>query len=260
MSATTSATTGRRYGLKRVCRTWERSRSARRGPTPALSDAQLLAAIRTDLPAARSSPFQGEGHRKFHARLRILDGIRVSRTRVLRVMRAQGLLSPHRGRQGEMKAHEGTIVTSAPDVMWGTDGVRVFTVGGRLGLDLRGGGPLGTPSAWAGLCARWETVSWPSSRSRKDSDDATARSRWTWPAGWRYINAILNSRLTTGWPDFCLIANFSQRPGSFYRLAKLDTALYILKRNTVIYCTLLEPIRINKLHGLSGANSRTFGG
>ena len=62
-----------------------------------------------------------------HARLRILDDIRVSRTRVLRVMRAQGLLSPHRGRQGEMKSHDGTIVTSAPDVMWGTDGVRVFT-------------------------------------------------------------------------------------------------------------------------------------
>ena len=116
MSQTTSATTGRRYGLERVCRTWERSRSAfyarrarvqrsasadsprRRGPTPALSDAQLLAAIHSDL--ARS-PFQGEGHRKVHARLRILDGIRVSRTRVLRVMRAQGLLSPHRGRQGE---------------------------------------------------------------------------------------------------------------------------------------------------------------
>ncbi len=28
MSATTSATTGRRYGLERVCRMWERSRSA----------------------------------------------------------------------------------------------------------------------------------------------------------------------------------------------------------------------------------------
>ena len=53
------------------------------GPTPALSDAQLLAAIRNDL--ARS-PFQGEGHRKVHARLRILDGVRVSRTRVLRVI------------------------------------------------------------------------------------------------------------------------------------------------------------------------------
>ena len=46
---------------------------------------------------------------------------------MLRVMRAQKLLSPHRGRQGEMKAHEGTIVASVPDVMWGTDGVRVFT-------------------------------------------------------------------------------------------------------------------------------------
>ena len=92
---------GRRYGLQRVCRTWERSRSAlyarrarvqhparadgprRRGPTPALSDTQLLAAVRNDL--ARS-PFQGEGHRKVHARLRIVDGVRV---RVLRVMRAQ---------------------------------------------------------------------------------------------------------------------------------------------------------------------------
>ena len=101
-----------------------RSDAMARGAAGRMSDAQLLAAIRTDL--ARS-PFQGEGHRKVHARLRILDDIRVSRTRVLRVMRTQGLLSPHRGRQGEMKAHEGTIVTSAPDVMWGTDGVRVFT-------------------------------------------------------------------------------------------------------------------------------------
>ena len=58
MSRATSATTGRRYGLKRVCGTWERSRAAlyarraclrrpergdgpgRRGPTPALSDPQ----------------------------------------------------------------------------------------------------------------------------------------------------------------------------------------------------------------------------
>ena len=103
MSQTTSATTGRRYGFKRVCRTWAQSRSPlyarrarlrrraradgprRRGPPPALSEAQLLAAIRHDL--ARS-PFQGEGRRKVHARLRILDGVRVSRTRVLRVMRA----------------------------------------------------------------------------------------------------------------------------------------------------------------------------
>ena len=103
MSETTSAATGRCFGIQRVCQVWERSRSAlyarrarahhhrlgagpaRRGPPPRQSDAQLLAAIRTDL--ARS-PFHGEGHRKVHARLRILDGIRVARTRVLRVMRA----------------------------------------------------------------------------------------------------------------------------------------------------------------------------
>ena len=180
---------------------WERPRSAlyarrarvrrpergdgpgRRGPTPALSDAQLLAAIRSDL--ARS-PFQGEGHRKVHARLRILDDIRVSRTRVLRVMRAQGLLSPHRGRQGEMKAHDGTIVTSAPDLMWGTDGVWVFTADDGWVWTFAAVDHWNAPSAWAGTCARWGTDSRPSSRSRKDSGDTTARSRRTWPAGWRY--------------------------------------------------------------------------
>ena len=124
MSATTSAATGRCFGIQRVCQVWERSRSAlyarrarahyhrlgagpaRRGPPPRQSDAQLLAAIRTDL--ARS-PFHGEGHRKVPARLRILDGIRVARTRVLRVMGAHGLLSPHRGRQGAAKTHDGRV-------------------------------------------------------------------------------------------------------------------------------------------------------
>ena len=78
--------------------------SARRAAGRQLSDA-LLAAIRTDL--ARS-PFQGEGHRKVHARLRILDGVRVARTRVLRVMRAQGLPRPTAGDRVTSKAHDGT--------------------------------------------------------------------------------------------------------------------------------------------------------
>ena len=43
-------------------------------------------------------------------------------------MRAHGLLSPHRGRQGGAPVHDGTVVTQAPNVMWGTDGVRVFTL------------------------------------------------------------------------------------------------------------------------------------
>ena len=122
---------------------WSR---ARRGPPPRQSDAQLLAAIRTDL--ARS-PFHGEGHRKVHARLRILDGIRVARTRVLRVMRAHGLLSPHRGRQGPAKTHDGRVITQAPNVMWGTDGVRVFT------LDDGWGWIFAAVEHWNAECVGW---------------------------------------------------------------------------------------------------------
>ena len=138
-----------RGGLVRSAESGVMARRAA-GPTPALSDAQLLAAIRGDL--ARS-PFQGEGHRKVHARLRILDNIRVSRTRVLRVMRAQGLLSPHRGRQGDPQAHDGTIVTSAPCVMGAP------TAYGCSPRRTAGSGPsrrwtTGTPSAWAGMCAK----------------------------------------------------------------------------------------------------------
>ena len=163
MSATTSAATGRCFGIQRVCQVWERSRSAlyarrarahprlgavpaRRGPPPRQSAAQLLAAIRADL--ARS-PFHGEGHRKVHARLRILDGIRVARTRVLRVMRAHGLLSPHRGRQGAAKTHDGRVITQAPNVMWGTDGVRVFT------LDDGWGWIFAAVEHWNAECVGW---------------------------------------------------------------------------------------------------------
>ncbi len=101
MADATSPATGRCYGVARVCRVWEVARSsfyaarlagaegtrpdpspARCGPKPAVSDAALLAAIRADL--ARS-PWSGEGHRKVWAGLRALDGIRVSRKRVLRL-------------------------------------------------------------------------------------------------------------------------------------------------------------------------------
>jgi transposase InsO family protein len=101
------------------------SQSRRRGPVPAISDEDLLAAIRNDL---ERSPFSGEGHRKVWARLRCLDNTRVSRKRVLRVMREHHLLSPHRCRSAKDVAHDGTITTDAPDLMWGTDGVRVFTL------------------------------------------------------------------------------------------------------------------------------------
>jgi hypothetical protein len=84
MSRETSDQTRKRFGLGRICRV-EFARSTlyaqqaresakvvalhpkRRGPKPKISDADLLAAIRTDLEA---SPFTGEGHRKVWARLR----------------------------------------------------------------------------------------------------------------------------------------------------------------------------------------------
>jgi putative transposase len=143
MAEAISPTTGRRYGVVRVCRAWEVARSsfyaarrpeaeaataavvsARRGPKPAVSDRALLAAIRADL--ARS-PWTGEGHRKVWARLRAMDGIRVSRKRVLRLMREHALLSPHRARRRTDTVHDRHIITEAPNVMWATDATQVAT-------------------------------------------------------------------------------------------------------------------------------------
>jgi putative transposase len=141
MSATVSPTTTRPYGVRRVCAAWDLSRSSwyaaaagaasptgatgPRGPTPALTDDALLALIRADLAA---SPFHGEGHRKVWARLTVVQGVRTARKRVLRLMRQHQLLSPRRQRQGAALVHDGTIVTDAPGIMWGTDGARAFTL------------------------------------------------------------------------------------------------------------------------------------
>jgi len=97
----------------------------RRGPPPSISDEALLALIRADLA---TTPFTGEGHRKVWARLRVRDGVRVARKRVLRLMRENHLLSPYRSRPKPPKEHDGKIITMAPNLMWGTDGTRVFTL------------------------------------------------------------------------------------------------------------------------------------
>jgi putative transposase len=143
MAEATSPATGRRYGVARVCRVWEVARSsfyaarqagtdgtepaarpARRGPKPAISDQDPLTAIRADL--ARS-PWTGEGHRKVWARLRAVDAVRVSRKRVLRLMREHALLSPHRARPRPEAPHERRISTEAPNVRWATDATQITT-------------------------------------------------------------------------------------------------------------------------------------
>jgi putative transposase len=137
-----SEATGRRYPTRTICEVFRVASSSlyaaleraqpsggppparcRPGPKPELSDAVLLERIRQVL---HDSPFQGEGHRKVHARLRLLD-VHVSRKRVLRVTREAGLLA-QRPTAGPAKVHEGTIVTDAPNRMWGTDGAR-FLIG-----------------------------------------------------------------------------------------------------------------------------------
>ena len=143
MSRATSPSAGKRYGLARVCRVWQVARSTvywqrarvaiphdqrpaprRRGPRTGPTDAELTARIRTLLTTAG---FHGEGHRKVWARLRF-QGVRTSKARVLRLMRLANLLAPQRvGRPHGPRAHDGTIITDTPDVMWGTDLTMTWT-------------------------------------------------------------------------------------------------------------------------------------
>lgn len=139
MSRAVSPATGKPYGVQRACAVLSFARSSfyagqaapstkaggKRGPKPQWSDDQLLDFIIHDL--ARSE-FHGEGHRKVWARLRIMDGVRVSRKRTLKLMRENNLLSPHRPRAKTASGHKGEIITHEPNLMWGTDGSKILTV------------------------------------------------------------------------------------------------------------------------------------
>ena len=149
MSGAQSTSARRAYGVQRVCRVWGRARSSvyvrrhatrsrasrRRGPVGAATDEVLVGHIRRVLEA---SPFHGEGYRKAWAKLRV-ERIRTSQERVRRLMREHGLQAPYRaGHAHGPKAHDGTITTAAPNVMWG-DGHDVHGDGRRGGgLRLRG--------------------------------------------------------------------------------------------------------------------------
>ena len=145
MSRQVSPSTDQVYGLQRVTRIWGVSRATiyrhrhhlddvrrkRPGPLGAMSDKDLVAEIRQLL---QDSPFHGEGYRKLWARLRFA-GIRTSRRRVLRLMRAHGLLAHQRtGRPHGSRAHDGRITTERVDVMWGSDLTSVMTGEGQAAV------------------------------------------------------------------------------------------------------------------------------
>jgi putative transposase len=145
MSRTASPSAGRPYGLARVCRLWRTARATvyrhrappraepprRPGPVGAMPDTALLEAIRGVLA---DSAFHGEGHRKVWARLRH-GGVRTSKRRVLRLMRAHGLLAPSRtGAPRGPRSHDGTIVPATVDTIWGTDLTTTWTGEGQAAV------------------------------------------------------------------------------------------------------------------------------
>jgi putative transposase len=144
MSRTPSPTTGRPYGIARVCRIWRMARASiyrhrfpeppsrvRPGPSGPMPDAALLEQIRAVLSV---SPFHGEGHRKVWARLRI-GGVRTSLRRVLRLMREHDLLAPGRvGRPRGPRNHDGTIIPDRADTLWGTDMTTTWTREGQVAV------------------------------------------------------------------------------------------------------------------------------
>jgi putative transposase len=138
VSRTVSPSSGRPYGVARVCRVWRTARATvyrhrsppraepprRPGPVGPMPDAALVEAIRAVLAA---SPFHGEGHRKVWARLRH-GGVRTSKRRVLRLMGEHDLLAPSRvGTPRGPRNHDGTIIPETVDTMWGTDLTTTWT-------------------------------------------------------------------------------------------------------------------------------------
>lgn len=145
MSRTASPSSGKPYGLATVCRVWRVARATvyrrrvparpalprRPGPAGPMPDLNLVEEIRQVL---QRSPFHGEGHRKVWARLR-MAGIRTSKRRVLRLMRENALLVPSRvGSPRGPRAHDGTIIPDAVDVMWGTDLTTTVTGQGQAAV------------------------------------------------------------------------------------------------------------------------------
>jgi hypothetical protein len=97
----------------------------RLGPKTQISDEDLTELIRR---VVTDSPFAGGGHRKVRARLRRDHDLQVGKNRVLRLMRAAGLLDPQRvTKRRRPGLHDGVVITDVPNLRLGTEATIAWT-------------------------------------------------------------------------------------------------------------------------------------
>jgi transposase InsO family protein len=138
MNGRVSPGTQRQYPLTMICAVYRVPRSSvyaaatpsraaaptgKPGPKTTHRDGEVVDAIRLSSPPA--VPRRGLSKRPSAAGA---PGLHLGGKRVLRLMRTHGLLAPQRlGPPNGNPAHDGTITTDRPDVMWGTDATRFYT-------------------------------------------------------------------------------------------------------------------------------------
>jgi len=134
----TNPETGKRYSVRMILRVINYSSASyygtlinrepsKRGPKTSISDDELVGEIRKTI---NQISFHGTGYKKIHARMnRDLNnnGRGVGKNRVFRLMKERNMLNGKSGGTGSSRPHDGTLITEAPNVMWGTDGKKFFT-------------------------------------------------------------------------------------------------------------------------------------
>lgn len=105
------------------------ARTGKRGRKPRHTDEIVLQEIKVEIG---NSTFNAEGYMKVKKRMekRKVNPLVAGKGRVNRIMRENKLLSPNRKeKKVEKHAHDGTIITRMPNVMWATDGKKFWIDG-----------------------------------------------------------------------------------------------------------------------------------
>lgn len=104
-------------------------RTGKRGRKPRHTDDKVLQEIKVEIG---NSKFNAEGYMKVKKRMekRETNTLVAGKERVNRIMRENNLLSPNRKeKKVDKRAHDGTIITQMPNIMWATDGKKFWIDG-----------------------------------------------------------------------------------------------------------------------------------